>query len=48
MSGYYVSCEGWKPCNIVSTQTLYGEKYISIITRQGLELTLKAWKVAEG
>jgi len=45
-TGYYLSTEGWKPCYIKSKQVVYGEEYVTIVTKKNNEeLTLKAWKV---
>lgn len=47
-AGYYLSCEGWKACDIIKSETIYGDDYKTIINKKGETLTLKAWKVSNG
>lgn len=46
-TGYYLTCEGYKPCYIKRYFKLYGDDYadINTFTKQ---TQVKKWKVVEG
>lgn len=46
-SGAYLTCYGYKPCNIIRYFTLYGDEFAEISTALGQKIQVKKWKVIE-
>lgn len=46
-SGAYLTCYGYKPCNIIRYFTLYGDEFAEISTPLGQKIQVKKWKVIE-